>query len=68
MKYSKAYAKEILSSWERESPLFNGAYSSGDLEFMLSCSHPASPGKLTQADIICIEMALRIAGVKFKND
>lgn len=68
MKYSKALAKEILSLWKRKSPLFNGAYTSGDLEFMLSCPHPVGPGKLTQADMICIEMTLRIAGVKFKND
>ena len=63
MKMTKAYAKEILDLWKDSSAVYRGAMTLGQLENLLGSAKSAD-GKplLTQADVIAITMALKIAG------
>lgn len=61
MKYTKAYAKEILNYWKDKSSFFNGSMTVAQCEMQLH-----SLG-ISEADSIMITMALVIAGAKFSD-
>ena len=61
MRYTKAFAKEILDLWKNETNYFNGSMSEGQFETMLCCHG------FSQAEAITITMALILAGAKFSD-
>ena len=61
MRYTKAFAKEILDLWKNGTNYFNGSMSEGQFESMLLCSG------FGQAEAITISMALILAGAKFAD-
>ena len=61
MRYTKAFAKEIIDLWKNETNYFNGSMSEGQFESMLICRG------FSQAEAITISMALILAGAKFAD-
>lgn len=62
MKTTKAFAKEVLDIWKKDSCLFNGSMTEGQFQ-----SHLESLG-ITPANAIVITMSLIMAGAKFANN
>lgn len=62
MRTTKAFAKEVLDLWKKESCLFNGSMTEGQFQTQIE-----SLG-ISQANAIVITMSLIIAGAKFANN
>lgn len=64
MKMTKAFAKDVLNIWKDQSPLYRGAMNYYQLESILTTAktYDGKPLPLTQADLIVITMALKLAG------
>ena len=61
MRYTKAFAKEILDAWKTDTNYFNGSMSEAQFEMMLRCRG------FGQAEAIAITMALILSGAKFAD-
>lgn len=66
MKMTKALTKEILDLWKDNSPLYRGAMTEGTFVSYLETAKTfdGKPLPFTQADLIVITMALKLAGAK----
>lgn len=62
MRTTKAFAKEVLDLWKKESCLFNGSMTEGQFQTQLEGLG------ISQANAIVITMSLIIAGAKFANN
>ncbi len=60
-KSTKAYAKEVLDIWKKESVLFNAGLNEAQFQLILEGYG------IRTADAICITMACVVAGAKFKD-
>lgn len=65
MKITKAFARDVIDIWKDQSPLYRGAMNMDQLETYLKIAETYD-GKplLTQADVLVIVMALKLAGAK----